>query len=99
MLYYSLLTYICCRDALSSDSPKIEGIEGNRIGQVFPTSSRVRSGFGGLSCRRSGWSERGPLMIGDYAFLKIFLKIISPDGADSPFQTYRMDGRTDEKVN
>ena len=64
----------------------IEGIEGNQFFRVeeicrnlgtialakFFPSSRVRSGFGGLSCRRSGGSERGPSMIDDCAFFGYF---------------------------
>ena len=57
--------------------PEIEGIEGNR--------SRVRSGVGGLSCRRSDRSARQPSMIGDCAFFFIFFPIFCSDGADSPF--------------
>ena len=73
-------------DVISVDLPKIEGIGGNRplrVGEIrrnpatiamtkfLPTSSRVRSGFGGLPCPRSGRSDR-PSMIGDCAFLDIF---------------------------
>ena len=79
---------IPCHDAPSADSPKIEANRrkstasgaGNlpksgddRICQIFsPTSSRVRSGFNGLPYQRSGWSGRGPSMVGYYAFFKYF---------------------------
>ena len=53
------------------------------------TSSRVRSGFGGLPYSRSGLPERQPSIIGDCEFFGYFFQIYSPHGADSPFQTER----------
>ena len=106
------------RDALSSVSPKIEGIEGYlplRVGEVrrnpatialakfFPTSSRVRSGFGGLSCRRSGRSESRPSMIADCAFFKIkkkfflALQVRIPLFKRAAYIDGRRGGRTDRE--
>ena len=105
---------VSCRDALSTDSPKIEGIEGNRLlraGKIrrnpttialtvfFPTSSRVQSCFGGLSCRRSGRFERRPSMIDDCAFFKYFFQIFSPHGADYSFQKYRTHTQTNTQTH
>ena len=84
---------VSCRDALSSDSPKIEGIEGNRPlkrgkfseirrrshwPSVLPMSSRVRLGFGRLPCSRSGLSE---VAVGGRRlrnFCIFFFKLIAP---------------------
>ena len=72
---------------------KIERIEGNRplrVGKIprnratialakcLSTSSRVRTGFNGLSCSRSGWSERRASMIHDCAFFGVFFKFLAP---------------------
>ena len=72
----------------------MEGIEGKRplrVGKIrrnpatialakfLPTSSRVRTGFNGLSCSRSGRSEKRPSMIHDCAFFGyFFFKFLAP---------------------
>ena len=89
---------------VTADSTKIEGIKGNRplrvgkirrnratilLAKLLSTSSRVRTGFNGLSCSRSGQSEKRPSLIHDSASFGWFFQIFSPHGANSPFQTVR----------
>lgn len=72
---------------LFADSPKIEGIEGNR--PLREGDIRVSSGFIGLPGSQSGWSEMGPSLIRDSVFFAYIFHIFSPYGADSRFQMYR----------
>ena len=72
---------------VTADSTKIQGIQGNRplraveirrnlatipLAKFLSTPSRVRTDLSGLSCFRSGRSEKRPSMIHDSAFFGYF---------------------------
>ena len=105
---YNFVLMVSCRDAHSSDSPKNEGIKGNRalrvekirrnratiaLAKFLSTLSRVRSGFNGLPCSKSGRSERGLS-----SQFWVFFKCLAPYGADSFFQRYRRHTQKSELI-
>ncbi len=92
-----------CRDALSTDSSKIEGIEGNReisSGEIRLNPATIASAvfylrhhglitFQRVAVLAIGLVRKGAVNDSRLCITGIFSHIFSPHGTDFPFQIYR----------
>ena len=88
---------VFCYDAISADSPKIEGIEGNRPrrgGEIRrnPAPIALAKFFAaGCHARDQVGPKGGRRWFAISNFLNIYFHIFRPHGSDNLFQLYRTD--------